>query len=271
MSNNNGSSLENAYHLLNEFKNSLASDFNKAEQLLSQLKKIFISFDSFLSTSKIMNDQSKQEHLIIRETLEYAIFYSLERKDLNSLERYVLQLKPYYANIIEGLPSSDREQLITGLNLMRLLAQNRVSEFHSEIELIPIKFHENLYIKYPMELELYLMEGSYSKIRKMKDKSPSSEYTIFMDMMMETIRKEIADSTQLAYKKISLEGLQKLLILKDLNETKKFVQSRNGWQMDDGNFVKFTNISDKEISFQENSKNVISRTLVYAKDLETIV
>ena len=35
------------------------------------------------------------------------------------------------------LPPSKAEALTTGLNLMRLLVQNRIAEFHTELELLP--------------------------------------------------------------------------------------------------------------------------------------
>jgi 26S proteasome regulatory subunit N12 len=34
------------------------------------------------------------------------------------------------------LPPSQHQDVITGLNLLRLLAQNRVAEFHTELELV---------------------------------------------------------------------------------------------------------------------------------------
>lgn len=35
------------------------------------------------------------------------------------------------------LTPSKQQNLITGLNLLRLLVQNRIAEFHTELELIP--------------------------------------------------------------------------------------------------------------------------------------
>ena len=35
------------------------------------------------------------------------------------------------------LQPSQQQHLITGLNLLRLLVQNRIAEFHTELELIP--------------------------------------------------------------------------------------------------------------------------------------
>ena len=46
-----------------------------------------------------------------------------------------------------------------------LLAQNQVSDFHSEIERLTYDEMQNdLYIKHPIKIEQYLMEGNYNKV-----------------------------------------------------------------------------------------------------------
>lgn len=64
--------------------------------------------------------------------------------------------------------SANKYQLL-GLNLLFLLSQNRVSEFHTELELLPQEIIQtNEFIRHPLALEQYLMEGSYSKIFRAK-------------------------------------------------------------------------------------------------------
>ena len=49
--------------------------------------------------------------------------------------------------------------------IFSLLAQNKVSEFHTEIErLEPSEIHSDIYIKHPIQVEQYLMEGNYNKV-----------------------------------------------------------------------------------------------------------
>lgn len=38
-----------------------------------------------------------------------------------------------------ALPPSQNEPVITGLNLLRLLVQNRIAEFHTELEIMPLE------------------------------------------------------------------------------------------------------------------------------------
>ena len=63
------------------------------------------------------------------------------------------------------LPESSLKYQLLGMNLLCLLAQNRVSEFHTELELLsPQDIQSNTFIHYPVSLEQYLMEGCYNKV-----------------------------------------------------------------------------------------------------------
>ena len=78
---------------------------------------------------------------------------------------------------------------IIGLNLLRLLAQNRLSEFHTELETIePDQLVSNIYIKHPVEIEQCLMEGSYNRVLNARANVPANEYLFFMDILVDTIR-----------------------------------------------------------------------------------
>lgn len=113
--------------------------------------------------------------------------------------------------------SAYRHQLL-GLNLLFLLSQNRVSEFHTELERLSAKdLQTNVYIRHPVSLEQvwdtffllflilvaystvcfsylfvflfqYLMEGSYNKVFLAKGNIPAESYTFFIDILLDTIR-----------------------------------------------------------------------------------
>jgi 26S proteasome regulatory subunit N12 len=60
--------------------------------------------------------------------------------------------------------SKNKYQLL-GLNLLFLLSQNRVAEFHTELELLPADIIQtNKFVRHPLALEQNLMEGRYNKI-----------------------------------------------------------------------------------------------------------
>lgn len=78
---------------------------------------------------------------------------------------------------------------VLGLNLLRLLAQNRIADFHSQLEFIEAEqLHSNPFIKHPVQLEQCLMEGSYNKVWNARADVPGEEYLFFMDILMSTIR-----------------------------------------------------------------------------------
>jgi len=51
-----------------------------------------------------------------------------------------------------------------GLNLLRLLVQNRIAEFHTELGLLSSATLENPCIKHAVELEQSFMEGAYNRV-----------------------------------------------------------------------------------------------------------
>lgn len=51
-----------------------------------------------------------------------------------------------------------------GLLLIHLLTEARLSEFHSEVELLGPGDRETAPIAFPLKLETFLMEGSYNKV-----------------------------------------------------------------------------------------------------------
>ena len=63
------------------------------------------------------------------------------------------------------LPVSERHWLLVGLNLLRLLSQNRIAEFHTELERLPPASLDNAFVKHPIHVEQWLMEGAYNQVR----------------------------------------------------------------------------------------------------------
>ena len=64
------------------------------------------------------------------------------------------------------LPESAYMHELVGCHLLCLLSQNKLAQFHSELEMISVSdLLNNIYIKHPVSIEQYLMEGSYNKVR----------------------------------------------------------------------------------------------------------
>ncbi|CAK9815135.1 26S proteasome non-ATPase regulatory subunit 8 (Fragment) [Anthophora plagiata] len=134
-------------------------NLKKCGELLNQLK-IGLTHLMFLPTSN--STASQNELLIARDILEIGAQWSIVTEDIPSFERYMAQLKCYYFDYKSGLMESAYKYHLLGLNLLFLLSQNRVAEFHTELELLPSdQIQSNVYIRHPLSLEQYLMEGCF--------------------------------------------------------------------------------------------------------------
>ena len=75
--------------------------------------------------------------MLAGEVLELAVQISVQTHDQAAFERNNQQLRQHYMESRKLLPPSQNEAVLTGLNLLRLLVQNRIAEFHTELEVIP--------------------------------------------------------------------------------------------------------------------------------------
>lgn len=218
-----------------------------------------------------LRKRSYVDNTLIGDILEIGAFWSVRSKDIPSFDRYFSQLQTFYTdyryvflrvrvNTINSLPCSSilppspREYPLQGLNLIRLLTQNRIADFHTTLEslrLPPDAAVENPYIRHPVNVERWLMEGSYSKVWNAREEAPAEEYKLFVDSLMGTIRyfsprninirmlsilyrNEIASCEETAYDSLPLKDAATLLFFKSHNELVSFAQqvgllTSNGW------------------------------------------
>ncbi|KAJ1564223.1 hypothetical protein HK096_009056 [Nowakowskiella sp. JEL0078] len=279
------SAFDEATKLLSDLKSILASkspNLVSAGLVLSKLK-VLLTKLSFLSVSPSANTRELllcrmffnsandffSLYLLKGEILETGAQWSTKANDILAFERYISQLKTYYSDYGSILPPSPFVYPLLGLNLLRLLAQNRISEFHTELELIKPEEQTNKFISHPIEIEQCLMEGSYNKVWNARASVPVEEYLFFFDILMDTIRDEIASCSEKAYQSLPITDAITLLYFKTTEEVLKFAEQR-GWKVD-----KLT----KKILFEEfdidaaeiPTSKVIRQTLGYARELERIV
>ena len=124
----------------------------------------------FRSLPPLFEDTPNVVHTLIlaRDVYEHVVLLSVKIEDQEAFERDFFQLKPYYTNASSRLPPSSQEYMILGLNLLRLLVQNRIAEFHTELELLSPAALENPCIKHAVELEQSFMEGAYNRVLSAK-------------------------------------------------------------------------------------------------------
>ncbi|TRM68248.1 COP9 signalosome [Schizophyllum amplum] len=253
--------------LLRSFTASNA-DLKKCGALLTQLKLGLIENGLLLPSG----DRNLDDLAVARDILEIGAFWSIRTKDVPSFDRYFSQLQTFYTDFGSVLPPSAREYPIRGLNLIRLLTQNRIADFHATLESLPLRadaIADNPYISHPVNLERWLMEGSYSKVWNARAEAPAEEYRYFVDSLMGTIRNEIASCEEAAYDSLPMKDAATLLFFKSQSEVVNFATSR-GWSVDLNNStINFQKKGEEKIEIPK--EKLIQADLLYARELEQIV
>jgi len=205
-----------------------------------------------------------------RDILEMGALWSIRTKDVPSFDRYFSQLETFYVDYSPILPPSSRQYCLQGLNLIRLLTQNRIADFHTKLESLPAEaLHDNIYIKHPVNLERWLMEGSYSKVWGAREEAPAEEYKFFVDSLMGTIRNEIASCEEAAYESLPIRDAAALLFFPSQSDLVKFAHHR-GWQVNPSTeTIVFTKKGEEKVEIPK--EKIIIAALHYARELEQIV
>jgi 26S proteasome regulatory subunit N12 len=240
-------------------------DLDKVGNYLEKLK-LSLTQLSFLPTKG--EEATIQELNVSRDTLEIGAQYCVARQDTQGFQRYMAQLQSYYYDYAGLLPESALKYQLLGLNLLCLLSQNRVAEFHTELERIPLdQIKTNVYIRHPVSLEQYIMEGSYNKILHAKGNVPAESFKYFIDILLNTVRDEIASCLEKSYPEIGCADAARMLSLpaSDLDQYSKdrnwtIRSGRLYWQVE-------TDKEDHTVPSLQLAKMAIS----YAKEMEQIV
>lgn len=243
-------------------------DLEEVGKSLSRMKVLLLGL-SFLPSDGTSLDQ--RELVLARNTLEIGALWSIEQHDIPSFHRYMAQLKCYYFDYGALLPDSAYKYQILGLNLLCLLAENRLAEFHTELERLPVEELKNVYIKHPISLEQFLMEGSFHKVLLLTGNVPAQNYTFFVDILIGTIRKEIASCIEKAYTRISAQEAAKVLMVESSAQLEEYVREREWTVSEDGAHFVFSQQEKKEKLHFVQNQLLIQECLGYARELEKIV
>uniref|UniRef100_A0A2N9HHM5 PCI domain-containing protein n=1 Tax=Fagus sylvatica TaxID=28930 RepID=A0A2N9HHM5_FAGSY len=246
------------------------NDFDTCATLLSQLKVLLTQFRSlpplFEDTPNAIHELS-----LARDTYEHAVVLSVKTEDQDAFERDFFQLKPYYTDAGNRLPPSPQEHPILGLNLLRLLVQNRIAEFHTELELLSPTALENPCIKHAVELEQSFMEGAYNRVLSARQTVPHDTYVYFMDLLAKTVRDEIAGCGEKAYDYLSINDARQMFLYTSEQELLEYIKEEHSeWEIKNGS-VFFQKAKESAPCKEIPSLQLINQTLSYARELERIV
>jgi len=278
-------------------EDSMTKDYETAKKLLPQLQ-LKIALQKFPDGHEA-DEEKKKFLLVARETMELALFFCVhDPKGMDLFERRYAQLKPFYSSALDslGLPRSENECLIEGLHLMFLLSHNKVSEFYTALESIPVTLRSgNRFISYAVQLEQLLTEGAYSKVLRARESIPHPCYEPFVGMLTFAVRNDVAECMERAYESLDVATAKRFLLYEagDTADFEAFVADRR-WTIEDDNRLHFPKVKtdivrEPSLSFSLGSSQnlsmlslttpgvedgcyrLIQESLLYSKELERIV
>ncbi|CAI5465251.1 unnamed protein product [Closterium sp. Yama58-4] len=242
-------------------------DLPTCASLVSQLK-LKLTLLPALPPLYQQSPTAQEELLLARDVMEHAVLLSVKQKDEALFERNYLQLRTYYTDTRSVLPPSENEPVILGLNLLRLLVANRIAEFHTELELLPDGLDENPCVKTAVQLEQALMEGAYARVLTARHAAPHPLFAHFLDLLMRTVRDEIAGCSEKAYESLEIKDACQLLMFTNEAELKPYAEQHN-WEVRDGS-VYFQRPQQQQPRDRMPSMQLVSQALGYARELERI-
>jgi hypothetical protein len=128
--------------------------------------------------------------------LEAFVVHSVKSRDDVAFGRYFAQLRAFYSKTTT-LAATPNQPKVLGLNLVRLLVDNRLADFHAELELLPQEAASSPFVRFPVELERSLMEGMYQQVLHARQKFPDplfAECVVFVRVCVRACVRACAES-----------------------------------------------------------------------------
>jgi len=121
-------------------------------------------------------------------------------------------------------------------------------------------------------MEQYLMEGSYNKVFLAKGNVPAESYIFFVDILLKTIRSEIASCIESSYDRLAVSAAMRKLFFDSERAMKNYAAERN-WVLEPTAAHGPAFVFGKEERKDETipSAELVARAVGYARELEMIV
>lgn len=209
-------------------------DLTKCNALLSDLKRSIAEFSArYMSLVPPFTADLAERLVACRSVWEATAVVAVMGRDVVEFERSIKRLRTtFYKDYSTYLPKSSEESEISGLYLLYLLTTNRLGEFHTVIEQMPLHARSHECVRYTLDLEVCLMDGNYNKV--VEATAPRAVFACFMKQLVDTARMKVAQCLEASYVSVSASHACKLLMLtptggKDsgIEELRKFANQMN--------------------------------------------
>lgn len=242
------------------------------ETELRSLKATLISWDvlSFISQPAVDAE--------LQNLLEHAVYCSVSIARIRLFEFFYDMLKILYFDYPVGKPSEQQSIMkheIFAMRLIHLLAMHKTTQFHSELELLSgVDIMDDVFLKYAVLMEQCLLEGNYNRIYLGRDNAPSPFIRFFVDLLILSIRNEIASCVERSYQMLTVKDAQSILHCDSEQALWDIIKQRK-WNVDSDGTIQFDqkHLTEKRIEqlSRIDHKKYIQQFLEYTRAIEAII
>lgn len=242
-----------------------------AEGLQQELKSILIEFDSLPPLCAETGD-AMAERIFAREVYEQSVILAIMSSDKDAFQKHLSSLRPYYTGFQPEVSESALKYTILGLNLLYLIVENRLADYHSELELLTEEQKGHSAVKFCTQLEQKLMVGAYDEVMSAAKHPPVELFTFFLGSLLTTVRANIAECAETAYTSLTVASAKEVLLCTTEAEAQAFIAANcDNWVLQ-GNTYTLKPTTQKIFSAEDiSSQSLISQSLDYATELDRIV
>jgi len=250
---------------------SLLTEWSKTSPDLDTIGKLLADLkDKLNDAAQLATLSPMSSSTVHKDYFEIKALFHVRRADMDGFQEAIADVHSFYQCQAQ---ESTNKYLMFGLHLMYLIAANKLSEFHMLLEQIDLPVQQtNAFISMPVNLEQSLMEGAYNKVTLNQKAIPSPYYEVFVRVLMDTVRNDIATCMEKSFKHLLVKDATQMLLFQSDDQLLAFAKSR-GWQIDK-DVLRFdlTQIQvDGTPKSALDTKRITLQNIYYAKQLEMIV
>jgi len=159
---------------------------------ISKIKSAMVDVIVWPTNPAVYSQIFHQEVFLVREALECAVFVSLRLRDSKAFAKNYEILKAHCLTFNGQFCRTKRQLLLAGSNLLRLIGEKNIQQFHIELELLPQQAFTSPYVIQPIDIEKWLTEGSYKKLLAASAAPVAPEFSYFMEILTLRIRNDLS-------------------------------------------------------------------------------
>ncbi|EAY20939.1 hypothetical protein TVAG_171960 [Trichomonas vaginalis G3] len=177
------------------------------------------------------NDQetSNDVKVMLRTIYEYDAIVNLMIGNLASFFRTMELLKIAYHQRQE-LPRSPKMEILIGVYLIALLAENRTADFNVSYDAALLLLGQHPTLEYAATMYKAISDNSFATIYSLKSNPPHQLYDYITSNIINGARLSHANSIRNAYENLTTQELAQILHLDSPAEAAQFALAR-GWSL----------------------------------------